>query len=152
MAYGLNPTYDATKGALQHDPTLREYGYNVHDNYSRQSRIIKLKDSWGAVSISKTKPYWDSVSSLSSQKKVKKETVKWCEEASGAACSVVASYRHGCASVAGGEMQAHLYRVFGGWSGISEEADYSALEECRKDGATDCSIVMTAECSYARAP
>lgn len=54
-----NPTYDATRGALQNDPSLCQYGYNPNCGSSRQNQRnqpteiihIKVPSKYGAWAV-----------------------------------------------------------------------------------------------------
>lgn len=157
IAYG----YDVTQGALQNDPSLSGYGYNVNGygntagSSSAKVNVIRLKDNWGAISGSMQQPYLDSANNMDSKKNARKIALERCEKATGSSCRILLVYKNGCATVADGlisDTTKNIHQAFGAGGDTPKQAEQAALNACERGGGGNCRIVMPTECSFAKKP
>ena len=137
-----NPTYDATRGALQNDPSLCQYGYNPNCGSSgrhqqrRSTEIIKIGVSGGAID-------------MESLEAAKKQAIKACERGgSNAPCKIVTWVRNGCMAVAKGK-SGKKWTAYTSTLGLGL-TENDALRKCQAAGSSQCSIIANEGCSLPR--
>jgi len=146
-----DPTYDATRGALQNDPSLCQYGYNPNcgsASYRQQRRPteiinINVPSKYGAWAINPKTGISGGALEMDSLASAKKQAIKTCEEGGkNKPCKVEAWVRNGCIAVA----QRKDGTLFFGTNdpGLSEA---EALRKCEESGSSQCSSVATEGCS-----
>ena len=146
-----NPTYDATRGALQNDPSLCQYGYNRNcgsSGYSQQRQPTKIinidvPSKYGAWAANPKTGISGGALEMDSLAAAKRQAIKTCEEGGkNKPCKVEAWVRNGCIAVA----QAKDGSAFFGITppGMAES---EALRKCQKHGASQCRIIATEGCS-----
>ena len=152
--YAAASTYDATKGALQNDPILCQYGYNPNCGSRTQYREqqpteiinIKVPSKYGAWAINpKTGISADSINAPSLEI-AKEGAIKACEEGGNAPCKVLFWVRNGCLAVAHG-IKGNRSRVYSGDSEHRYRSEAEALKRCRADGVPTCKIIAPEGCS-----
>ena len=150
-AYTAGSTYDATKGALQNDPILCQYGYNPNcgsrTQYQEQQPTeiidVYVPSRYGAWALNpKTGISADTINAPS-LKVAKEGAIKACEQGGrNAPCKVFSWVKNGCHAVAQGSKKAytasskHRYR-----------AEAEALKQCRDAGEPKCKIIVPEGCS-----
>ena len=156
-----DPTYDATRGALQNNSALCGYGYNP--NCSSGSRgtpppkkiiyyDVKVPSKFGAVAMNMQTGYGAGVLNKNSLSEAKKEALEQCKQGNkNAPCKVVSWVRNGCiASAKGKEINnPGKWKSFyvGKEKGLAE-AEALALAQCRADPkVTNCEISLPEGCS-----
>ena len=152
--YAADPTYDATRGALQNNSTLCQYGYNPNCASSRQHQQkqpteivnIDVPSKYGAWAVNlKTGISADTVNAPSLEI-AKKGAIKACEQGGqNAPCVVGAWVRNGCIAVAQGETGKKLKTFYG--IEAPGQAEPSALRKCRASGGVQCKITTPEGCS-----
>ncbi|WP_107960315.1 DUF4189 domain-containing protein [Neisseria cinerea] len=146
-----NPTYDVTKGALQNDPGLCQYGYNPNCVSSRQHQRnqpteivhIKVPSKYGAWAVNLKTGISGGALEMDSLAAAKKEAIKTCERnGSNKPCEVKAWVRNGCIAVA----QRKDGKAFFGITspGLAET---EALRKCQASGGIQCEITTPEGCS-----
>ena len=107
--YAADPTYDATRGALQNDLTLCQYGYNPNCASSRQHQRkqpteivnVNVPSKYGAWAINPKTGISGGALEMDSLAAAKKQAIKTCEEGGkNKPCKVEAWVRNGCLAVA----------------------------------------------------
>jgi hypothetical protein len=153
--YAASSTYDATKGALQNDPILCQYGYNPNCAPSRQPRRrqqpteivnIDVPSKYGAWAINlKTGISGDTINA-DSLAIAKREAIKACEQGGrNAPCKVGAWVRNGCIAVAQGKSGSKWKSFYGIEApGLAEAA---ALKKCQASGLPQCAVTTPEGCS-----
>ncbi|UTG68684.1 DUF4189 domain-containing protein [Neisseria subflava] len=149
-----NPTYDATRGALQNDPGLCQYGYNPNCGSSgyRQQRQpteiinIDVPSRYGAWAANAKTGVSGGAIDMESLEAAKKQAIKTCERGgSNAPCKVVAWAKNSCIAVAQGK-SGKKWIAFPSIKGPGlAEAD--ALRKCQESGSSQCSIIANEGCS-----
>ena len=155
--YAAASTYDATKGALQNDPILCQYGYNPNCGSRTQYREqpteivnIKVPSKYGAWAINLETGISADIINASSLEIAKKEAIKLCEDGGrNAPCKVLASVRNGCIAVAQGN-EGRKSRLFPGLNGSPGLAEAEALRKCKAAGVPQCKITTPEGCSLPR--
>ena len=152
-----NPTYDATRGALQNDPSLCQYGYNPNCGSSgrhqqRQPKEIiniDVPSRYGAWATNTKTSISGGAIDMESLVAAKKQAIKACERGgSNAPCKVIAWVKNGCIAVAQGK-SGKKWTAFTSIQGPGlAEAD--ALRKCRASGSSQCSIFANEGCSMPR--
>ena len=152
--YAADPTYDATRGALQNNSTLCQYGYNPNCASSRQHQQkqpteivnIDVPSKYGAWAVNlKTGISADTVNAPSLEV-AKKGAIKACEQGGqNAPCVVGAWVRNGCIAVAQGKTGKKLKTFYG--IEAPGQAEPSALRKCRASGGVQCKITTPEGCS-----
>ena len=146
-----NPTYDATRGALQNDPGLCQYGYNSNCGSSgqRQQRQpteiinINVPSKYGAWAINPKTGISGGALEMDSYADAKKQAIKTCEHGGkNKPCKVLVWVRNSCIAVAQGK-DGKLF--FGTTPPGMAEAE--ALRKCQERGALQCRIIATEGCS-----
>ena len=147
-----NPTYDATRGALQNDPGLCQYGYNPNCGSSGQrqqrqpTKIININvpSKYGAWAINPKTGISGGALEMDSLAAAKKEAIKTCEEGGkNKPCKVEAWVRNGCIAVAQGKDGSAFFGITS-YPGMAED---EALRKCQERGALQCRIIATEGCS-----
>ncbi|WNS83024.1 DUF4189 domain-containing protein [Neisseria sp. DTU_2021_1001991_1_SI_NGA_ILE_055] len=149
-----NPTYDATRGALQNDPGLCQYGYNPNCGSSRQNQRnqpteiihIKVPSKYGAWAINSKTGISGGALEMDSLEEAKKQAIKTCEQGGkNKPCKIGAWVRNGCIAAA----QRKDGRLF---FGINDPglAEVEALRKCQASGGIQCKITTPEGCSMPR--
>ena len=149
-----DPTYDATRGALQNNPALCAYGYNPNCDSSGQRRQrvtteivnINVPSKYGAWAINlKTGISGDTINA-DSLAIAKREAIKACEQGGrNAPCKVGAWVRNGCIAVAQGKSGSKWKSFYGIEApGLAEAA---ALKKCQASGLPQCAVTTPEGCS-----
>ena len=147
-----NPTYDATRGALQNDPGLCQYGYNRNcgsSGYHQQRRTteivnINVPSKYGAWAINPKTGISGGALEMDSLASAKKQAIKTCEEGGkNKPCKVEAWVRNGCIAVAQGKDGSAFFGITS-YPGMAED---EALRKCQENGALQCRIIATEGCS-----
>jgi len=155
--YAANPTYDATKGALQNNSALCAYGYNPNCASPRQSRQqpteivnINVPSKYGAWAINPKTGISGGALNMNSRAAAEKEAIKTCEQGGrNAPCKVEAWVRNGCIAVAQGK-SGSKWKSFFGTEASPGLAEPSALRKCRASGLPQCEITTPEGCSIPR--
>lgn len=147
-----NPTYDATRGALQNDPGLCQYGYNSNcgsSGYRQQRQPTKIinidvPSKYGAWAINPKTGISGGALEMDSLAAAKKQAIKTCEEGGkNKLCKVEAWVRNGCIAVAQGKDGS----AFFGITSYPGMAEAEALRKCQERGTSQCRIIATEGCS-----
>lgn len=150
--YAADPTYDATKGALQNDPSLCQYGYNPNcgsASYRQQRRPteiinINVPSKYGAWAINPKTGISGGALEMDSLASAKKQAIKTCEEGgTNKPCKVEAWVRNGCIAVAQGKDGSAFFGITS-YPGMAED---EALRKCRKNKKVQCRIIASEGCS-----
>ena len=149
--YAADPTYDATRGALQNNSALCQYGYNPNCASSRQHQRkqpteivnINVPSKYGAWAINPKTGISGGALEMDSLAAAKKQAIKTCEEGGkNKPCKVEAWVRNGCLAVA----QAKDGSAFFGITSPGM-AEAEALRKCQEHGASQCRIIASEGCS-----
>ena len=146
-----DPTYDATRGALQNDPGLCQYGYNPNcsssgQRYQRQpTKIVNIDvpSKYGAWAVNLKTGISGGAIEMDSLTAAKRQAIKTCEQGGrNAPCVIGVSVRNGCIAVAQAKDGSAFF-------GINDPgmAEAEALRKCQNRGALQCRIVVTEGCS-----
>ncbi len=151
--YASDPTYDATKGALQNNSALCAYGYNPNCASPRQSRQqpteivnINVPSKYGAWATNLKTGISGGALNQNSRAAAEKEAIKTCEKGGrNAPCVVAAWVRNGCIAVAQGK-SGNKWKAF---PGVKEPglAEAEALRKCQASGYSQCTIFAPEGCS-----
>lgn len=150
--YAADPTYDATKGALQNDPSLCQYGYNPNcgsASYRQQRRPteiinINVPSKYGAWAINPKTGISGGALEMDSLASAKKQAIKTCEEGgTNKPCKVEAWVRNGCIAVAQGKDGSAFFGITS-YPGMAED---EALRKCRENKKVQCRIIASEGCS-----
>ena len=152
--YAADPTYDATKGALQNNSALCAYGYNPNCASPRQSRQqpteivnINVPSKYGAWAFNSKTGIAGGALDMDSREAAEKEAVKTCEQGGrNAPCVVGIWVRNGCIAVAQGKSGGKV-KTFYGSEPSPGRAEPSALRKCQAAGVAQCKIVASEGCS-----
>ena len=149
-----NPTYDATRGALQNDPGLCQYGYNSNCGSSgqRQQRQpteiinINVPSKYGAWAINTKTGVSGGAIDMESLEAAKKQAIKACERGgSNAPCKIVTWVINGCMAVAKGK-SGKKWTAYTSTLGLGL-TENDALRKCQAAGSSQCSIIANEGCS-----
>ena len=157
VSFNVNadPTYDATRGALQNNSALCGYGYNP--NCSSGSRgtpppkkiiyhDVKVPSKFGALAYSQKTGYLAGSLNQNSLAEAQREAVKNCRQGSrNTPCKAIAWVRNGCIAAAEGKINNKFVVIDG--SGPQGTAEQTALQNCRAGGAAECRILAPEGCS-----
>lgn len=151
--YAADPTYDATKGALQNNSALCAYGYNSNCASPRQSRQqpteivnINVPSKYGAWAVNLKTGISADVINAPSRAVAEKEAIKSCEQGGrNAPCVVGAWVRNGCIAVAQGKSAKKVKTFYG--IEAPGQAEPVALRKCQAAGAAQCKITTPEGCS-----
>ena len=152
--YAADPTYDATRGALQNNSALCQYGYNPNCASSRQHQQkqpteivnINVPSKYGALAVNLKTGISGGALDMDSRAAAEKEAIRTCErEGSNKPCVIAASVRNGCIAVA----QGNKGKILKTFYGMKEPglAETEALRKCRAAGVSGCKIVVSEGCS-----
>ena len=152
--YAADPTYDATKGALQNNSALCAYGYNPNCASLRQSRQqpteivnINVPSKYGAWAFNSKTGIAGGALDMDSRAAAEKEAIKTCEQGGrNAPCVVGIWVRNGCIAVAQGKSGGKV-KTFYGSEPSPGRAEPSALRKCQAAGVAQCKIVASEGCS-----
>ena len=154
-----DPTYDATRGALQNNSALCSYGYNPNCSSGSRSapppkkiiyHDVKVPSKFGAVAMNMKTGYGAGVLNKNSLSEAQKEALEQCKQGNtNAPCNVVSWVRNGCIAAAKGKEINNP----GKWKSfyVGKEkglAEAEALAQCRADPkVTNCEISLPEGCS-----
>lgn len=152
--YAADPTYDATRGALQNNSALCQYGYNPNCASSRQHQQkqpteivnINVPSKYGALAVNLKTGISGGALDMDSRAAAEREAIRTCErEGSNKPCVIAASVRNGCIAVA----QGNKGKILKTFYGMKEPglAETEALRKCRAAGVSGCKIVVSEGCS-----
>lgn len=152
--YAADPTYDATRGALQNNSALCQYGYNPNCASSRQHQRkqpteivnINVPSKYGALAVNLKTGISGGALDMDSRAAAEREAIRTCErEGSNKPCVIAASVRNGCIAVA----QGNKGKILKTFYGIKEPglAETEALRKCRAADVSGCKIVVSEGCS-----
>ena len=152
--YAADPTYDATKGALQNNSALCAYGYNPNCASPRQSRQqpteivnINVPSKYGAWAFNSKTGIAGGALDMDSRAAAEKEAIKTCEQGGrNAPCVVGIWVRNGCIAVAQGKSGGKV-KTFYGSEPSPGRTEPSALRKCQAAGVAQCKIVASEGCS-----
>ena len=150
-----DPTYDATRGALQNNPALCNYGYNPNCSSGSRStpppkkiiyHDVKVPSKFGALAYSQKTGNLAGSLNQNSLAEAQREAVKNCQKGSrNTPCKAIAWVRNGCIAAAEGKINNKFVVIDG--SGPQGTAEQAALQNCRAGGATECRILAPEGCS-----
>lgn len=152
-----NPTYDVTRGALQNDPSLCQYGYNPNCGSSgrhqqRQPKEIiniDVPSRYGAWATNTKTGVSGGAIDMESLEAAKKQAIKACERGgSNAPCKIVTWVRNGCMAVAKGK-SGKKWTAYTSTLGLGL-TENDALRKCQAAGSSQCSIIANEGCSLPR--
>lgn len=152
--YAADPTYDATRGALQNDPSLCQYGYNPNcgsASYRQQRRPteiinINVPSKYGAWAANPKTGISGGALDMDSLAAAKRQAIRTCEEGGrNKPCKIYAWVRNGCLAVA----QDQNGTLFFG-STAPGLAENEALKKCQKNKKAQCKIIASEGCSMPR--
>lgn len=152
-ALATNPTYDVTKGALQNDPTLCQYGYNPHcSQVHKQSQqtiehiYVHRSPKFGALAYSSKVGHIAGSLNHNSKAEAQQAAIQRCQRGSkNTPCKVIVWVQNGCVASAVGKIKNKFVVVTG--AGHPGTAEQIALQNCKKGGLDDCEIIMPEGCS-----
>ena len=148
-----DPTYDATRGALQNNSALCGYGYNPNCSSGSPpppKKIIyhdvKVPSKFGAIAINEKAGAVAASSNMPSIVEAKREAIKLCEsDGRYAPCKANGWIRNGCISAASGK-KLSKFQLFNG-IGTQGQAERTAIDHCNKAKASECQIIVPETCS-----
>ena len=149
--YAADP---ATRGALQNNPALCQYGYNPNCTSSRQYQRnqpteivnINVPSKYLALAINTKTGMSGGALDMDSRAAAEREAIKTCERGgSNAPCKVLVWARNGCVASAHGDegKRPRLFSV----TGKPGFAEAEALRRCRAAGVPGCRILIPETCS-----
>ena len=144
--YAADP---ATRGALQNNPALCQYGYNPNCTSSRQYQQnqpteivnINVPSKYLALAINTKTGMSGGALDMDSRAAAEREAIKTCERGgSNAPCKVLVWARNGCVASAHGDegKRPRLFSV----TGKPGFAEAEALRRCRAAGVPGCRILI----------
>ena len=152
--YAADPV---TRGALQNNPALCQYGYNPNCTSSRQYQQnqpteivnINVPSKYLALAINTKTGMSGGALDMDSRAAAEREAIKTCERGgSNAPCKVIVWARNGCIAIAKGK-SGKKWTAFPSTLGPGlAEAD--ALRKCQASGSSQCSIFSEEICSLPR--
>ena len=157
VSFNVNadPTYDATRGALQNNSALCGYGYNPNCSSGSRStpppkkiiyHDVKVPSKFGALAYSQKTGNLAGSLNQNSLAEAQREAVKKCRQGSrNTPCKAIAWVRNGCIAAAEGKINNKFVVIDG--SGPQGTAEQTALQNCRAGGATECRILAPEGCS-----
>lgn len=154
-----NPTYDATRGALQNNSALCGYGYNPNcssgntDRHIVENITINLPSKYGAIARGSAGSLGSSMNENSKSEAIKAALTRCNAVQGNGKCKVVATVRNGCQSLSEGKIGKNFKLFYGtGKNSQRGQSEAAALRKCQKSGAQDCRILMPEECSLPEIP
>lgn len=157
VSFNVNadPTYDATRGALQNNSALCGYGYNPNCSSGSRStpppkkiiyHDVKVPSKFGAIAINEKAGAVAASSNMSSIAEAKREAIRLCESNGRyAPCRDNGWVRNGCIAAASGK-KSSKFQLFNG-IGERGEAERLAINHCNKAKASECQIIVPETCS-----
>ena len=157
VSFNVNadPTYDATRGALQNNSALCGYGYNPNCSSGSRStpppkkiiyHDVKVPSKFGAIAINEKAGAVAASSNMSSIAEAKREAIRLCEsDGRYAPCRDNGWVRNGCIAAASGK-KSSKFQLFNG-IGERGEAERLAINHCNKAKASECQIIVPYTCS-----
>lgn len=157
VSFNVNadPTYDATRGALQNNSALCGYGYNLNCSSGSRStpppkkiiyHDVKVPSKFGAIAINEKAGAVAASSNMSSIAEAKREAIRLCEsDGRYAPCRDNGWVRNGCIAAASGK-KSSKFQLFNG-IGERGEAERLAINHCNKAKASECQIIVPETCS-----
>ena len=157
VSFNVNadPTYDATRGALQNNSALCSYGYNPNCSSGSRSapppkkiiyHDVKVPSKFGALAFSEKSGHIGGALNQNSKAEAQSAAIKQCEKGSrNAPCKAISWVRNGCIAAASGKLK-NQTKVIGGAAepGLAEQA---AITNCKNAGMTECKVLMPEGCS-----
>ena len=150
-----DPTYDATRGALQNNSALCGYGYNPNCSSGSRSapppkkiiyHDVLVPSKFGAIAINEKAGAVAASSNMSSIAEAKREAIRLCESNGRyAPCRDNGWVRNGCIAAASGK-KSSKFQLFNG-IGERGEAERLAINHCNKAKASECQIIVPETCS-----
>ena len=149
-----DPTYDATRGALQNNPALCSYGYNPNCSSGSSApppkkiiyHDVKVPSKFGAIAINEKAGAVAASSNMPSIVEAKREAIKLCEsDGRYAPCKANGWVRNGCIAAASGK-KLSKFQLFNG-IGTQGQAERTAIDHCNKAKASECQIIVPETCS-----
>ena len=149
--YAADPV---TRGALQNNPALCQYGYNPNCTSSRQYQQnqpteivnIEVPSKYLALAMNMKTGMSGGALDMDSRAAAEREAIKTCERGgSNAPCKVLVWARNGCVASAHGDegKRPRLFSV----TGKPGFAEAEALRRCRAAGVPGCRILIPETCS-----
>jgi len=157
VSFNVNadPTYDATRGALQNNSALCSYGYNPNCSSGSRSapppkkiiyHDVKVPSKFGAIAINEKAGAVAASSNMPSIAEAKREAIRLCEsDGRYAPCRDNGWVRNGCIAAASGK-KSSKFQLFNG-IGERGEAERLAINHCNKAKASECQIIVPETCS-----
>ena len=157
VSFNVNadPTYDATRGALQNNSALCSYGYNPNCSSGSRSapppkkiiyHDVLVPSKFGALAYSQKTGHLAGSLNQNSLAEAQREAVKNCRQGSrNTPCKAIAWVRNGCIAAAEGKINNKFVVIDG--SGPQGTAEETSLQNCRAGGATECRILAPEGCS-----
>lgn len=152
-----NPTYDATRGALQNDPSLCQYGYNPDCGSSdqhqqrRPTEIIDIDapSRYGIWATNAKTGVSGGAIGVESLEAAKAQTIKTCERGGrNVLCKVMAWTKNSCIAVAQGKSGKKWIASLSIRGPGLAKADVS--RKCQTSGSSQYSIIANEGCSLPR--
>lgn len=149
-----DPTYDATRGALQNNPALCGYGYNPNCSSGSSApppkkiiyHDVKVPSKFGAIAINEKAGAVAASSNMPSIAEAKREAIRLCEsDGRYAPCKANGWVRNGCIAAASGK-KLSKFQLFNG-IGTQGQAERTAINHCNKAKASECQIIVPETCS-----
>ena len=150
-----DPTFDATRGALQNNSALCGYGYNPNCSSGSRSappmkkiiyHDVKVPSKFGAIAINEKAGAVAASSNMPSIAEAKREAIRLCEsDGRYAPCRDNGWVRNGCIAAASGK-KSSKFQLFNG-IGERGEAERLAINLCNKAKASECQIIVPETCS-----
>lgn len=138
-------TYDATRGALQNDPSLCSYGYNP--NCSSQGGYSNAQvgppvgsDYYAAIAINKATGDWGWSTGFLGESVAIMDARMHCEKAERGECEGAATQLNGCLAMASSKDKNGNRTYFFSRSGICGTVEQEALLNCQASKAKNCQI------------
>ena len=150
-----DPTYDATRGALQNNPALCSYGYNPNCSSGSSTpppkkiiyHDVMVPSKFGALAVSVKAGYIAGSLNHGSKEEAQREAVKRCRQGSrNTPCKAITWVRNGCLAAAKGKVKNNQF-ILSDAAGPQGTVEQTALQNCRNRGATECEIIMPEGCS-----
>ena len=147
-----DPTYDATRGALQNNSALCGYGYNPNCSSGSRgtppSKKIVYVSKYGAVATNEKTGISSGALNKDSIEEAKNEAIKACEQGGrNAPCKVAIWAGNACLAAATGK-EGKKFRVFYTAREKPGQAEPAAFKQCNKAGLKNCEITIPEGCSF----
>ena len=148
--YAADPV---TRGALQNNPALCQYGYNPNCTSSRQYQQnqpteivnIEVPSKYLALAMNMKTGMSGGALDMDSRAAAEREAIKTCERGgSNAPCKVIVWEGNGCIAIARGNEKKPTLFTASERPGLAEE---KALRKCRAAGVSGCRLFIPETCS-----